>query len=288
MAGKDRPLPSGTPSLETRAPAAEETEEEAKEEAAEVELEEEIDQEDAKPRPPPAEFKLSTFVYTFLFVLGILMLFDTSTRYGVAQAFGLVLGPVIGFGGHWPLVTMFFAAAFEMVLTALAYNYTTDWIKAARVQKWSAAFRKVQMAAMRSGKKDRIEALREHQATLTKLSSEMSFAQIKGMAITWFLVIAIYSWVFLFLADPSGYHTIVTACHAASNCSVITVNIGTSSFNLLGDLIGPLQAWFIVFSLYTVPLSLIFRRLLKHYKLSRIGLTLGAPVQLPTGPGGTA
>ncbi|MHB8351754.1 MAG: DUF106 domain-containing protein [Thermoplasmata archaeon] len=268
VAGAGSPLPSGT------APASE-----PEEVAEEVELEEEIDREDARPRPEGPVFKLSTFLYTFLFLVGILMLFETGTRYGVAQAVGYVLGPLIGFGGQRPLLTMFFAAAFEMILTALAYNYTTDWIKAARVQKWSAALRKVQMAAMRSGKKDRIEALKEHQATLAKLSTEVSFAQLKGMAITWFLVIAIYSWVFLFLADPSGYHTLISACASGNNCTVVTVNIGTSSFNLLGDLIGPIQAWFLVFSLYTVPLSLIFRRLLKHYKLSRMTLTPLEPLE---------
>ncbi len=276
-AGAGAPLPSAAAPPEDPAELAEE-----------AEVEEEIDAEETKSPPAPPAFKMSTFLYTFLFLLGILMLFETGTRYGVAQAVGYALGPLIGFGGHRPLLTMFCAAAFEMVLTALAYNYTTDWILAARVQKWSAALRKVQMAAMRSGKKDRIEALKEHQATLAKMSTDVSFAQLKGMAITWFLVIAIYSWVFLFLADPTGYHTVVSACASGNNCSTVMVNIGTNSFNLLGDLIGPIQAWFVVFSLYTVPLSLIFRRLLKHYKLVRMSATPPVPLDPRSGPGEAA
>ncbi len=276
-AGAGAPLPSAAAPPEDPAELAEE-----------AEVEEEIDAEETKSPPAPPAFKMSTFLYTFLFLLGILMLFETGTRYGVAQAVGYALGPLIGFGGHRPLLTMFCAAAFEMVLTALAYNYTTDWILAARVQKWSAALRKVQMAAMRSGKKDRIEALKEHQATLAKMSTDVSFAQLKGMAITWFLVIAIYSWVFLFLADPTGYHTVVSACASGNNCSTVMVNIGTTSFNLLGDLIGPIQAWFVVFSLYTVPLSLIFRRLLKHYKLVRMSATPPVPLDPRGGPGEAA
>lgn len=276
-AGAGAPLPSAAAPPEDPGELAEE-----------AEVEEEIDAEETKSPPAPPAFKMSTFLYTFLFLLGILMLFETGTRYGVAQAVGYALGPLIGFGGHRPLLTMFCAAAFEMVLTALAYNYTTDWILAARVQKWSAALRKVQMAAMRSGKKDRIEALKEHQATLAKMSTDVSFAQLKGMAITWFLVIAIYSWVFLFLADPTGYHTVVSACASGNNCSTVMVNIGTTSFNLLGDLIGPIQAWFVVFSLYTVPLSLIFRRLLKHYKLVRMSATPPVPLDPRSGPGEAA
>ena len=86
----------------------------------------------------------------------------------------------------------------------VAYNYTTDWVKAAKVQKWSAAFRKVQMAAIRSGKKDRIAALKPHQERLTRLSGEVSIAQFKGMAITYFLLILIYTWVGLVILNANA------------------------------------------------------------------------------------
>jgi uncharacterized membrane protein (DUF106 family) len=253
------------------------------EEAEEEELETEIDKEDARPRPSSPGFKFSTFLYTFLFLLGILMLFDTSTRYGVALAFDRVLSPLIGFGGQYPLLTMALAAAFEMALTALAYNYTTDWVKAAKVQKWSSAFRKVQMAAVRSGKKDRVQALQVHQQTLARLSTEVSFAQLKGMAITWFLVIALYSWVYLFLIPNPSFFTLV---HAHNTW----VNLGAASFDLTAPTFhgfAILQNWFLVFTLYTVPLSLVFRRLLKHYTLSRQA-NPNPPVPSSGGVGGSA
>ncbi len=153
--------------------------------------------------PAPPQFKLSTLILTFLFVLGILMIFDNSTRTGVAQALGYGLGPLIGFHDNYLLLTMFFAALIEMALTALAYNWATDWVKTSRIQSWSAAFRKVQMEALRSGKKNRVEALKPHQAEITRLTSELSISQLKGMAVTWFLVIAIYTWVGLTIAGAT-------------------------------------------------------------------------------------
>jgi uncharacterized membrane protein (DUF106 family) len=260
--------PKPLPSRGSDAESGDDTEEAAEEE----ELDSEIDAEDARPRPAAPTFRLSTFLYTFLFILGILMLFDTSTRYTVAQGVGYLLGPLIGFGGRYVLLTMFLAAAIEMIVTAVAYNYTTDWVKAAKVQKWSAAFRKVQMAAMRSGKKDRIDALQPHSQQLQRLSTEVTFAQLKGMAITWFLVIAVYSWIYLFLANPSGFPVPIHAtCYSTgtSPCSSVLTPVGGGSIDLLHDIIGPIQLWFLVFSLYTVPLSLFFRRVLKHYSLKR-------------------
>ena len=221
------------------------------------------------PRPSPARptFKFSTFFLVFLGLLGFWMLIDTTTRNAIASWLGNANSPVgggigaggtgwlyflIGFNSSYLLVTMAVAGAIEMAITAIAYNYTTDWIKAAKVQKWSSAFRKVQMAAFRSGKKDRIDELKPFQARITRLSSEVSIAQFKGMAISWFLLIVIYSWVGEVIANaPNSY-----------------VNLGGTPVQLSAGL-GPIPIWFFIFRLYTVPLSFIFRRFLKDYWLKR-------------------
>ncbi|MCI4347510.1 MAG: EMC3/TMCO1 family protein [Thermoplasmata archaeon] len=265
--GMDMPLTSD----------ADEVEEETEPETPDEPLESAAETVPAKPaRPRPPGFKPATMVLTFLFLLGILMIFDTGTRNQVALAFGYALVPLIGFAGHYILLTMFLAAVLEMLLTAVAYNYTTDWVKAARVQKWSAAFRKVQMEALRSGKKDKMEALKVHQATLTKLTSEMSIAQLKGMAVTWFLVIAIYTWVGLFVACGHGAVLPPWTCATTTNPLGNVINVGGNSVSLMhNEWIVPL--WFIIFSLYTIPSSLILRRYLKHYSLRKYGRTLEPP-----------
>ncbi|MGC2034146.1 MAG: EMC3/TMCO1 family protein [Thermoplasmata archaeon] len=218
------------------------------------------------PRPPVPQFKLSTFVLVFLFILGIWMIFETSTREGVAGVFGLGLSPLIGFGHNYLLLTMFFAGIIEMLLTALAYNWATDWVKVAKVQAYSKAFRPLQMKAIRSGKKDRMEAIKPYQQRLTQMSSEVSMAQLKGMAVTWFLVIAIYTWVGLFIT--------------AASTSAQTVDLGGASINLLSKIGGLIPYWFLIFSLYTVPFSLLFRRFLKHYTLRKYAANRPRPSAL--------
>jgi len=215
-----------------------------------------------RPRPPAPTFKISTMIYVFLGLLGIWMIFDTTLRNEIANALGTSgssSGPLyiaIGFGSSYLLATMAVAAAIEMLITAVAYNYTTDWVKAAKVQKWSAAFRKVQMAAIRSGKKDRIAALKPHQEKLARLSGEVSIAQFKGMAITYFLLILIYTWVGLVIAAAGVAHQ--------------TISFNGASIDLMGHIGSlPVPWWFVIFSLYTIPFSLIFRRLLKHVWIRR-------------------
>jgi uncharacterized membrane protein (DUF106 family) len=227
-------------------------------EAASQEPEGTSSESEAPVRPPVPQFKISTFIYIFLFLLGIWMLFDTSTRNAVASLFGLVLQPLFGFHGQWLLLTMFFAACTEMLLTAVAYNWATDWVKVARVQAMQKSFRPIQMKAMRSGKKDRMDALKPQQAELTKLSGEVSMAQLKGMAVTWFLVISIYTWVGLFIAAT-----------ATADPSYVVVNLGLFSIKLTSTIGNYIPYWIVLFTLYTVPLSLVFRRLLKNYTLRK-------------------
>ncbi|HTT25960.1 MAG TPA: EMC3/TMCO1 family protein [Thermoplasmata archaeon] len=246
--------------------------------------------EDTAPTTPPAppgpsfEFKPMTFFLTFLFLLGLIMIVDQPMRDAVAGGLiGVAFWPLLGFSGQYPLATMCIAAALEMLATALAYNWATDWVKAAKVQKWQAAFRKAQMAAMRSGKKDKIAALQPHQNRLTSMTTEVSMAQLKGLAVTWFLVLAIYTWVFLFLfgcgsGPGSGCSEAAAAVH--------TVLLGTSLVDLTGK-VWIIPFWFLLFTFYTVPFSLLFRRILKHWALQRHAEHLEPPVDAGV-PGGTA
>jgi uncharacterized membrane protein (DUF106 family) len=274
--GDDTPLPSSSDVDESQDEAHRIMRGEAgPEEAMADEAATEEEKPAARPaRPPAPTFKFTTFLYVFLGLLGLWMLIDTAARNSIAGLLGTSLGSpgplywLIGFSSNYLLLTMLLAGAVEMLITSVAYNFTTDWVKAAKVQKWSAAFRKVQMAAIRSGKKDRIAALKPHQERLTRLSGEVSIAQFKGMAITYFLLILIYTWVGLTIA--------------AANSVQQTVNLGGSSINLLSHVGGlPIPWWFVIFSLYTVPFSLVFRRILKHLWLRRYAdshqLTGGPP-----------
>ena len=275
MTDPDAPLPSGGA---RGGPADEETEESLLTEGAaegplpsptspetpEAEAEPEAEAAAAPapaPRPaaPRAPFKVSTFIIVFLGLLGLLMLLEPNTRNSIAQSLGVSTasgGPLyslFGFSSHYLLVTMALAGALEMLVTALAYNYTTDWVKQAKVAKWSGAFRKVQMEAIRSGKKDRIEALKPAQERLTRLSSEVTIAQFKGMAITYFMLILMYTWIGLVILNATVAEQ--------------TIQLGSGSLHLMNPVLSglPIPWWFLIFSLYTVPFSFVFRRALKTY-----------------------
>ncbi|EQD73606.1 hypothetical protein B1B_03135 [mine drainage metagenome] len=274
----DRPLPSAKDDEEEEAGEEEEDEEEPEE--AETE-EEEAPTKAAPPAPSPGGSRppgrtlpppvspwksLERFLLIFMGFMGIYMLFDTSARNAVAADIGSLLSPVLGFDGKHVLLTMFLTGVLQMAITAVAYHFTTDWVETARVQKHNQAIRPLYSQAIRSGKKNRVEALKPHMNELQMRQTKVTFSQMKGMVVTWVLIIAIYTWMGLFISSlpvPDQY-----------------VNMFGSHVSLLAPL-GPVPLWFLVFSLYTLPLNLLFRRYLKHVALTRHLQTLEAPVAAP-------
>ena len=50
--------------------------------------------------------------------------------------------PIIGFGGNYPLLTLFFAGVIVVLLSSLLTNFFTDWEKMAQSQEVGRAFQK--------------------------------------------------------------------------------------------------------------------------------------------------
>src|SRR5579862_2668303 len=71
------------------------------------------------PPGPVLQFRPATAILVFLFILGLLMIFEASVRYGVAgQLVGPVFWPLFGFSGSYPFLTMAIAGILEMLATA--------------------------------------------------------------------------------------------------------------------------------------------------------------------------
>ena len=260
LAGKSKtPVAS-----EEALPSEEETEEE--EETTDSSEPAEKEAEEKAPAPQPPAFKLSTFILVFLFFMGLWMIIDPNARTQVATGLGALLYPAFGFDGHYPLLTMVLVALVQMTISAIAYNYTTNWVESAKVQHHAKAIRPLQMQAMKSGKKQHMEALKPHMSDLNARQSQMMMGQMKGMAVTWFLLIAMYTWVGIFL----------TMSTTAKTVFMFGVQVD------LTQQVAIFPLWFLVFSLYTVPFNLFIRRLLKHQTLtSQLKIEPSAPATAP-------
>ncbi|HXY12079.1 MAG TPA: hypothetical protein VEJ85_01085, partial [Thermoplasmata archaeon] len=90
--------------------------------------------------------------------------------------------------------------------------------------------------------------------------------------------ILIYTWVGLVIGGANSVQQ--------------TVALGTgSTINLASPVVFGIPWWFLIFSLYTVPFSLVFRRFLKHVWLRRYearNRPPSPPLPAKEGAGGSA
>jgi len=120
--------------------------------------------------------------------------------------FGLVLEPLIGFNGNYPVLTLFFAGLIVVSLSSLLTNFFTDWKKMGEAQGRAKAFQKEIAAARKTGNTNRVNKLMKMQPQIMKKQTEASSGMMKPMLFLVIFIFPIFMWLRSFLADMPYYY----------------------------------------------------------------------------------
>jgi len=146
------------------------------------------------------------------FMLFILIMFIFSST-GLANYLGVVVGaglePVIGFGGNYPILTLFLAGLIVVTLSSLLTNFFTDWIQMGQSQEVTKAFQKEINKARREGNTNKVNKLMKMQPEIMKKQTEASGGMMKPMIFLIIFIWPIFIWLRSFLAGlPHYYFTV--------------------------------------------------------------------------------
>ena len=202
------------------------------------------------------------------FALVFLVLFDypRGLRDGTAWVADLILNPLIGFGGRWPLLTIFLASVVLVIATTAIRHFLTDWTKLARMQEAMRAFSKEMKDARKSNNTYKLKKLTEAQQDLMALQADAQTEQMKPMALTMLLVIPIFAWLGAWLASLA----IDGALHFEA------------PWNDQWDIMAPytwitgnpgwFPRWIVLYSLFGIPFGQIAQRALKLWEYRHVDL----------------
>lgn len=223
--------------------------------------------EGAAPQPTIKRPSFSRFLMIFLGLLAIYAIISPDVGTGFATVADFALGPVIGFGGALPVLTVLLAGMLTTTVSSIIRDHYTDWVKMARTQKVMAAWRKEQMEAMRKGQQTKLEKLKEAQQGFLKDSMEMQTTPLKSMAWTMFLFIVIFTWLRLFvdfkLQDLGNQWIAVPwSSHVYLNSVYV------------------FPAWILLYSLLAIPFGQIITRVLKYVRFKRRLEAMGVPLRV--------
>lgn len=153
--------------------------------------------------------KKSNLLMIMVFAAVLLVMFDPNLRDATGNAVGVVMDPIIGFGGAFPVLTILIAGTLMVVATTAMRHFTTDHLEMAKTQAYMREFNKELMKARKENNTYRLKALTDKQPEVMKKQSEMSSAQLKTMPLTMVVVIPLFAWLasFLIALDYKFYST---------------------------------------------------------------------------------
>jgi len=188
------------------------------------------------------------FLYFIIFIF--LLLFVFPYLQGPMITFGqAVFYPLIGFGGHYPVLTVALAGLIVVTLSGLLTNFFTDWKKMGESQATTRAFQQEIQKARREGNTNRVNKLMKMQPEIFKRQQEASSGSMKPMLFLIVFIYPIFMWLRFFLAGLDHFYFTVPW---ASNVSFFSWPFGFG------------QAWIWLYFIFSIVLGQVIRNGLKY------------------------
>lgn len=207
-------------------------------------------------------FILLTFVLVFFILFDI----PKGINRGTAIVAGFVLSPLIGFGGSYPLLTIFLASVVLVVATTAIRHFLTDWTKLARMQEAMRAFSSEMREARKSNNTYKLKKLGESQQDLLALQADAQMEQMKPMALTMLLVIPIFAWLGVFLGGLAIEGKLHFRAPWNAEWDIM------APYTWLGGKTGWFPRWIVLYSLFGIPFGQIAQRVLKLWEYRHVDL----------------
>jgi len=191
----------------------------------------------------------SRFATIFILIIAIFVLFDPTLRSALGTAVGYVLNPLVGFGFQYPVPTLFITGLLMTGLTVLVRHFFTDYVEQAENQKIVGAFNQELRKARQENNTFKTKKLMEQQQAIMQRSLKSSATQLKLLPATMIIVIPIFAWVAVFMAQVHS--------------PIISVPWALS-VNLTATLIF-FPNWVLLYSLVSIPFGQVLARALRWY-----------------------
>lgn len=236
-------------------------EEEESEEDWETEEEDESVEEEEEPEESDTTkplFSLKRFVYIFLGLSALLIMLQPDLRNDLGKALGVVLYPIIGFEGQYPILTLMLAGSIMITFSTVIRDQLMDWVEMAESQQISSKFRKKLMEAKRANKQSKVKKLEKRQDEMNQMSMKSFKPQLKAMAVTMVVILTIFGWIWQFIGSlPNESFSVPWALNA------------TFTSSLIDFCFVPFPQWIGVYMLVSLPLTQVLMVVLKMYDFKK-------------------
>jgi len=183
-----------------------------------------------------------------------------------------LFGPLIGFNGHYPMLTLFFAGIVVVSLSSLLTNFFTDWKKMGAMQEKSKSFQKEIQKARKEGNTNRVNKLMKMQPEIMKQQTDASGGMMKPMV---FLIIFIWP-IFMWLRGD-----IVAGWGFLSNLDHYYFSVPWASQVSFFYKPFLMQAWLFLYLIFSIVVGQVIRSGLKYLSWTDWWADIKKKIKLP-------
>ncbi len=210
---------------------------------------EEAQQVEERPKSNPGN------VYMIMTMIMLLILFVPGLRTALGEGAGILLEPIFAFDYRYPLYTLLAAGILVTLINTLSRHYFADWIEIERMRVKMNAFNKVYREAVRKQDMAKIEKLKKLQVKYMAENMEVQGRTMKATTFTMLIVIAIFSWLWIFLSSRVDY---------------LLVAIPWSNQVVLTKVSFMFPNWLLIYSALTMPLAWVVTYIFKFLEFRRV------------------
>jgi len=203
---------------------------------------------------PSASGSSGQLIMIMMLFLTLFIMFDPNLRDAVGNLAGIVLKPIIGFNGQYPVLTVLMAGLTMVTFSTALRHYFIDWVSMAQKQQKMKDFNKTLRKARMEGNMAEVNKLMKKQLEMTKDQMSSTMDQLKPMMFTMVFLIATFAFIGAFMVDiPGATLSVPWSSNVDMNSSIVC---GFSN-------------WIFVYFLISISMAQVVQRVLKWYSFSK-------------------
>jgi len=199
------------------------------------------------------------FVMMIMMMLTVFIMFSPGLRETIAVALDGFFGPVFGFNGQFPTVTLVLTSIFLVVCSTSIRHVMTDWIGIARAQKIMSAIQKQKTDAMMKGDSVKMKKLEELNPEIAKHQMVLMTSNLKPVAFTMIFFIIVFPWIWMVFIPELAYGFVTLP--------------GIAKWSLQDTIdwcIVPWGNWILVYFVLSLPIGFLLQNGFKYVSFSRM------------------
>jgi len=210
------------------------------------------------PNPQPQAGASSQIIMMMMIFGTMFIMFIPELMNAVGNIAGIVLEPIIGFNGDFPVLTVLLAGVGLVTFSSAVRHYFIDWVDTAEKQAKMKDFNKTLRDARMARNDAEVKRLQQKQLEMSKDQMTSMFDQMKPMMFTMVFLVATFAFIGSFIGKIPGATLSVPWSANVDMMAALSKSTCCAFSN-----------WMLLYMLISMSIAQVTQRIFKYYSFNK-------------------